>query len=90
VDFTDAESRVIGMMMKASKTLPDDFWAVAAVQVLACLFVKIEPLLTDEQASELIGLGGYIAAVGKDEMKAEIGMRVALAKAGFGNDRKAV
>lgn len=84
MDFSQAEERAIGMMMRASKTLPDDFWAVAAVQTLACLFVKIEPLLTDEQAAELIGIGGYIAASGKEEMKAEIAMRMGLARIGFG------
>jgi hypothetical protein len=82
IDFTDRESRIIGMMLSASTTVPNDMWAVAIVQNLACLLAKIESVLTDEQAATLIGIGGYIAHVGRDEMKAEIGMRMAFGRAG--------
>jgi hypothetical protein len=42
-DFSAPELAAINAMMRASKTLPDDMWAVAAVQNLACLYAKIEP-----------------------------------------------
>lgn len=81
MDFTNIEQHMISQMMRASKTLPDDMWAVAAVQNLACLCAKIEPLLGDEDMAMLIGIGGYIAHQGKAEMSAEIEMKMALARA---------
>lgn len=81
MDFTDAESRTIGLMLKASTTLPDDMWAVAAVQNLACLFVKIESLLCDADKAMLIGIGGFIAHQGKAEMEAVIHASMAISRA---------
>lgn len=81
MDFSDHESRIIGMMLKASKTLPDDMWAVAAVQNLACLYAKIEALLSDEDRAMLIGIGGYIAHLGKAEIEADIQARMVIARA---------
>jgi len=80
-DFTPHESKIIGMMMKASQTLPDDMWAVAAVQNLACLYAKIEPLLLEDERAMMIGIGGYIAHQGKAEMSAEIQAKMAIADA---------
>lgn len=80
-DFAPAEQHAISLMMRASKTLPDDMWAIAAVQNLACLYAKIEPLLPDTDKAMLIGIGGYIAHLGKAEMNAEIEMRMAIARA---------
>lgn len=80
-DFTDVESHIIGMMMRAEKTLPDDMWAVAAVQELACLLAKLRAVLTDEQFAMLVGIGAYISRAGKAEMMAEIHAKMALAKA---------
>lgn len=45
------------------------------------LCAKVEPLLCDEDMSMLIGIGGYIAHLGKSEMTAEIEMKMALARA---------
>ena len=84
-DFTPAEQHAISMMMCASKTLPEDMWAVAAVQNLACLYAKIEPLLPDVDKAMLVGIGGYIAALGKHEMSAEIQAKMALARAQGGS-----
>jgi predicted DNA-binding transcriptional regulator YafY len=81
LDFTPEEQRAISLMMRASRTLPDDMWAVAAVQNLACLYAKIEPLLTDEDKAMVIGVGGYIAFQGRAEMEADIQARMALARA---------
>lgn len=80
-DLNPAELHAINQMMRASKTLPDDMWAVAAVQNLACLYVKIEPLLPDTDKAMLIGIGGYIAHLGKAEMEAEIQTKMAIARA---------
>ena len=82
-DFAPAELHMISQIMKAEKTLPDDFWAVAAVQELACLLAKLEPLLPDKDMSVLIGIGAFIARQGKSEMNAEIQMKMALARVGF-------
>ena len=80
-DFAPAELHMISQIMKAEKTLPDDFWAVAAVQELACLLAKIEPLLTDAHMASLTGVGAFVARQGKADMAAEIQMKMALAKA---------
>ena len=84
-DFTPAELHMIGQIMKAERTLPDDFWAVAAVQELACLLAKLEPLLTDNQAATLIGIGAFVARQGKSEMMAEVHAKLALARAAHAN-----
>ena len=43
-DFAPAELHMISQIMMAEKTLPDDFWAVAAVQELACLLAGLEKM----------------------------------------------
>ena len=80
-EFSAPELYMIGQIMKAEKTLPDDFWAVAAVQELACLLAKLEPLLSDAQMATLLGVGAFVARQGKAEMSAEIHMRMALSRA---------
>ena len=84
-DFTPAELHMIGQIMKAERTLPDDFWSVAAVQELACLLAKLEPLLTDEQTATLIGIGAFVARQGKAEMTAQIQAAFALRRAAQAN-----
>jgi hypothetical protein len=69
------------MMMRASNDLPDEMWAVAAVQNWPAS-AKIEPLLTEVDKAILIGVGGWIAHVGKEEMAAEIRPRSQSAKRG--------
>ena len=81
-DFTDRESSIIGKMMKAERTLPDDFWHVPAVQELACVLARYEAIMTDEHCALVIGCGALLARHGKVEMKAEIEARMALARAG--------
>lgn len=80
-EFTEVESQAIGQMMRASNTLPDDFFGVPAVQELACLFVKIEPLLTDEQAATIIGCGAMLVHYSKDEMRAQVETMMAIGRA---------
>lgn len=80
-EFAPEELHAIGLMRKASKTLPDDMWLVAGMQELACLYVKIEPLLTDVQKALLIGVGGLIAREAEREMRAGIQAFVAIEKA---------
>lgn len=82
-DFSDAELAAISAMSKASRTLPDDFLSVPAVQELACLFAKIEPLLTDEQKSVVIACGAMLMHYGKAETIAGIHAAMALNRAGF-------
>lgn len=80
-DFSPVELNMISQIMKAERNLPDEFWAVAAVQELACLLVKLEPLLSDKQMATLLGVGAFVARVGKLEMSAEIQMKMAIARA---------
>lgn len=80
-DFTPLQVHMIGQIMKAERSLPDEFWCVAAVQELACLLVKLEPLLSDADMATLIGVGAFIARQGRVEMKAEIEAINAIARA---------
>lgn len=80
LDFTAAEQHMIGQIVKAEKTLPDDFWHVAALQELACLMVRLEPLLPDKDMGLLVGCGALLARHGKTEMKAEIETAMMFAK----------
>jgi len=80
-DFSPEELHAISAMSKASRTLPDDFLSVPAVQDLACLFVRLEPLLTDEQKATIIGCGAMLMHYGKAETIAGIHAAMALQKA---------
>lgn len=80
-EFDRAELHMISQIMKAEKTLPDDFWAVAAVQELACLLAKLEPLLPDSAMATLIGVGAFVARQGKREFAAEIEAIMAIGRA---------
>lgn len=80
-DFNAAELSAISAMSKASRTLPDDFLSVPAVQELACLFAKIEPLLTDYQKGVVIGCGAMLMHYGKAETIAGIHAAMALQRA---------
>jgi len=79
--FSDRESGIIGQMMKAERTLPDDFWHVPAVQELACVLARYEAIMRDEDCATVVGVGALLARHGKVEMAAEIQARVQLAKA---------
>lgn len=80
-DFTEAELATIKAMGRASVTLPDDFFGVAAVQELAVLITAIRDKLTDEQAAMLIGIGAYLMEVTRDETIAGIEAAIAIQKA---------
>lgn len=71
-DFTKQELFMISQIMKAEKTMPDEFWAVEAVQMLACVLAEIKPVINDMQATTLICVGALIARQGKLELSAEI------------------
>ena len=81
MDFTDAESHMIGQIMKAERSMPDDFWTVAAVQEFACILVKIEPLLPDADMATLIGIGACLVRHSKAEMMAGIEASMAIGRA---------
>ncbi len=80
-DFSDRESSIIGQMLKAERTLPDDFWHVPALQELACILARYEAIMTDEHCATVIGVGALLARDGKTEMKADIQARIAIANA---------
>ena len=81
MDFEPAELHAIGLMQRARKTLPDDFWLVAGLQELACLYARIEPLLTESQRATLIGCGALMARESEKEMMADIQARMAIGRA---------
>ena len=81
MDFEPAELHAIGLMQRARKTLPDDFWLVAGLQELACLYARIEPLLTESQRATLIGCGALMARESEKEMLADIKARMAIGRA---------
>ena len=81
MDFEPAELHAIGLMQRARKTLPDDFWLVAGLQELACLYARIEPLLTESQRATLIGCGALMARESEKEMLADIQARMAIGRA---------
>ena len=80
LDFTKAESRMIGAIMKASRTVPDEIMCVEMVQELACLMCKVEPLLTSHQMATLMGCAAFIAREGNKEMKAQIDAAMLMAR----------
>jgi hypothetical protein len=81
LDFTDEESRLIGKMLKAERTLPEDFFHVPAVQELACILGRYGAVMTAQDQAAIIACGALLARHGKREMMAEIEARMALARA---------
>lgn len=77
----DSDCQIIGQILRARKTLPDDFWGVAAVQEMASFIARNESVLSDEDYAILIGIGAIIANQADVEMKADIQARIAIAKA---------
>jgi len=80
-DFAPAEIAAMNLLRKAAREMPDDLFAVGALQELACLYVKIEPLLTDEMKAVFVGAGAYVAKQADAEMKAQVAAMVAIARA---------
>lgn len=78
MDFTDRETSLIGQMVKAERTLPDDFWHVAAAQELACVLARYEAVMTDADCAVVLGVGAMLVRHGKSEMSAEIQAAVML------------
>lgn len=80
-EFDPVELHMISRIMKAEKIMPDEFWCVEAVQELACILVKIEPLLPDSMMARLLGIGACLARQGKVEMTAGIHTAMAIQRA---------
>ena len=80
-DFAPAEIAAINLLRRAAREMPDELFAVGALQELACLYVKIEPLLTDAMKVTFIGAGAYVAKQADLEMKAHIQAFAAIRKA---------
>jgi hypothetical protein len=75
------ECQIISQIIRAVKTLPDDFWGVASVQELAGFIARNEARLSEEDCAILIGLGAILSVQAKAEMTAEIEMRMAIGRA---------
>jgi hypothetical protein len=75
----DATQRVIGQMIRASRTLPEDFFLVPAMQELAGFVGR--STLSDEDRSLLIGVGAVIIRESRAELSAQIQAAMAIANA---------
>lgn len=82
-EFDPVELNMISQIMKAEKVMPDEYWCVEAVQELACILAKIEPLLPNEMMATLIGIGACLARQGKVEMTAGIHAAMAISRARY-------
>lgn len=81
LDFTPEESRIIGQMVKAERSMPDEFWHIAAMQELASVLARYQAVMSDADCAAVIGCGAMLVRHGKREMTAEIEMRMAIARA---------
>ncbi len=77
----EGTQRVIGQMIRASRTLPEDFFLVPAMQELAGFLARNESVLSNEDCSLLIGVGAVIIRESMGELTAQIQAAMALAKA---------
>jgi hypothetical protein len=76
-ELSDGALRNIGLMQRMSRTLPEDFFMVAAVQELAQLAHDLKPFLKGDQEATLLGIGALMIREGRDEAIA--GIQAALA-----------
>lgn len=82
----DATQKVIGQMIRASRTLPEDFFLVPAMQELAWFVAR--SALSDEDRSLLIGVGAVIIRESTAELSAQIQAAMAIANAKGGTNGK--
>jgi glutaredoxin-related protein len=80
-EFCPATIRNIAHMQRMSKSLPDDFMFVGAMQNLAQFIADVDAFLTDDQKAVLLGCGALLIREGEKELKAEIQAGLAIAKA---------
>ena len=80
-DFTPAEQKMISAMVRAGRNLPDNFCAIGVMQELACLCVKLQPLLSQDQMSILFGAGALISGRAMKEMTALVQAQCAIDRA---------
>ena len=79
-EIPEPACRVMAAMRKAAKTMPD-LGAVEALQEFACLYIKIEPLLTADMKAMLFSVGSMIAKQADEEMTAMVHAVMAINKA---------
>lgn len=77
----EATQRVIGKMIRTSRTLPEDFFLVPAMQELAGFLARNEGVLSNEDCALLIGVGAVIIRESRAEMTAQIQAAIAIANA---------
>lgn len=78
--LTEAEGKIVGQILKAERTIPDDMMHVEAVQSLATLLAKYGAVMTKSDYAQFIGIGALIARQGKAEMMADIQGRMLMGK----------
>jgi len=79
--FDDTTQKIIGQMISASRSLPEDFFLVPAMQELAGVVARNGTVLSSEDLSLLIGVGAVIIRESRAEMTAQIQAAMAIANA---------
>ncbi len=77
----EGTQRVIGKMIAASRTLPEDFFLVPAMQELAGVVARNEAALSTEDLALLVGVGAVIIRESRAELTAQIQAAMAIANA---------
>jgi hypothetical protein len=79
---------MMSRLMSAEKRLPDDFWAVTSIQILAETIAEIEARLSDEELAMLIGVGAVLIRLSREEAMAGIRAGLAIQRARGGSARE--
>jgi hypothetical protein len=77
-DLSAGALRNIGLMQRMARTLPEDFFMVAAVQDLAQLAHELKPFFKGDQEATLLGIGALMIREGRAEALAGIQAALAL------------
>ena len=81
-EFDDATLAIIGLMVRAAKDLPEEFWMITAMQCLAEVTAHNRDVLLASDISILVGVGAVLIREGKAETMAGFQAMMALQKAG--------
>lgn len=76
-DIDQPWQKVVGKFIHVEKTMPDEYWTLAATQEFAKVVAVLEGRATTEEMAVLIGAGAMLVRLGRDETMA--GIRAALA-----------
>lgn len=77
-DANPVHLAMIGQIMRTAKTMPEDFFGVLAVQLLAAVMADVETRLTNAEMSSLLAIGAVLVNVSKAETVAGIQAAMAI------------